>query len=97
MAPRFAEVDAACREIGRDPATLLHTSGSYVALPGPNDEPPVQLRPSIRATPEELAARLHEFHQAGSVHHTLSIEPWNAAGLERAGRVIEALRKLEGS
>jgi hypothetical protein len=95
MVPRFAEADEACRIVGRDPATLLHTSGCYVALPAPGEDPPPQLRPSIRSTPEGLAEHLHAFHLAGAAHMTISVEPWDVAGLERCGRMIEALRKLE--
>jgi probable F420-dependent oxidoreductase len=97
MIPRFAEVDEACRVLGRDPASLRHTSGCYVALPAPGEQPPPQLRPSIRSTPEDLAERLHAFHQAGADHLTLSLEPWDAAGLERCGKLIEVLHKLEAT
>jgi hypothetical protein len=95
MVERFADVDAACRANNRDPATLLHTSGSYVALPGPDGAAPPQLRPTIRTTPDDLAERLHVFHQAGAAHMTLSVEPYDAAGLERCGRMIERLREIE--
>ncbi len=95
MRERFQDVDAACREVGRDPATLQHTAGSYVAVAPPDEKVPVQMRPTIRATPEELARQLHAFHQAGAEHFTLSVEPWNLAGIERCGRMIEVLRKLE--
>jgi probable F420-dependent oxidoreductase len=95
MVERFADVDAACRANNRDPATLLHTSGSYVALPGPDGAAPPQLRPTIRTSPDDLAERLHAFHQAGAAHMTLSVEPYDAAGLERCGRMIERLREIE--
>lgn len=95
MVERFANVDAACQVAGRDPATLLHTAGSYVALPDGAGNVPIQLRASIRTSPEDLAERLHAFHLAGAEHFTLSLEPWDAAGLERCGRAIEVLRKLE--
>lgn len=95
MVPQFAIADEACRAIGRDPSTLQHTSGCYVALPAPGEAPPPQLRPSIRSTPEGLAEQLHAFHQAGAAHMTISVEPWDVAGLERCGRTIEALRRLE--
>ncbi|HUX87458.1 MAG TPA: hypothetical protein VMW65_10690, partial [Chloroflexota bacterium] len=61
----------------------------------PDEKVPIQMRPTIRATPDELAGQLHAFHQAGAEHFTLSVEPWNLAGIERCGRTIEALRKLE--
>jgi probable F420-dependent oxidoreductase len=93
MVERFASADDTCRAAGRDPATLLHTAGSYVALPDANGNVPVQLRPTIRTSPEDLAERLHAFHQAGAAHFTISLEPWDAAGLERAGRAIELLRR----
>ncbi|HEX5416617.1 MAG TPA: LLM class flavin-dependent oxidoreductase [Chloroflexota bacterium] len=93
MAAQFERVDAACRAADRDPQTLLHTSGSYVALPAPGQDAPPQLRPSIRATPEALAEQLLAFHAAGAAHLTLSVEPWNIAGIERCGRVIELIHK----
>jgi alkanesulfonate monooxygenase SsuD/methylene tetrahydromethanopterin reductase-like flavin-dependent oxidoreductase (luciferase family) len=95
MVERFATVDAACRVAGRDPATLRHTSGSYVALPGSDGQVPPQRLASIRTSPEDLAERLYGFHRAGADHFTLSLEPFDAAGLERCGRTIETLRKLE--
>jgi probable F420-dependent oxidoreductase len=95
MIERFASVDAACRAAGRDPATLFHTSGAYVALPARGETPPPQLRPTIQATPDELAERLHAFHEAGAAHMTLSLEPYTPAGIERCGRMIEALRRIE--
>jgi len=96
MVARFADIDAACREAGRDPATLLHTAGSYVALPDEQGNVPIQLRATIRTNPNDLAEKLHAFHLAGAEHFTLSVEPWDSAGLERCGRAIEALRTLEG-
>jgi probable F420-dependent oxidoreductase len=96
MVERFNAADEACRGIGRDPATLRHTAGSYVALPAPGETPPPQLRAKILTDPEGLAEHLHGFQQAGADHHTLSIEPWDAAGLERCGRAIEILRREKG-
>jgi probable F420-dependent oxidoreductase len=97
MLERFADVDAACRAAGRDPATLLHTAGSCVALPASGEEPPPQRVATIRTDPQDLAERLLAFRAAGSDHHTLSVEPWDTAGLERCGKTIEILRKLEAS
>ncbi len=94
MQERFAAVDAACREAGRDPSTLLHTSGAFVSILGRDGWTPNQARPSIDAPADELAARIHEFHQAGAQHFTLSLQPFDPDGLERAGRMIETLRKL---
>jgi probable F420-dependent oxidoreductase len=94
MTERFASIDAACREVGRDPATISHTAGAFVSLLGREGWTPKQPRPSIDASPDEVAEHLHAFHLAGAEHMTLSLQPWDADGLERAGRMIEALRKL---
>jgi alkanesulfonate monooxygenase SsuD/methylene tetrahydromethanopterin reductase-like flavin-dependent oxidoreductase (luciferase family) len=93
MIAQFQAADEACRAGGRDPASLLHTAGTYVALPAPGEEPPPQLRPTIRTTPEGLAEQLLVFQAAGAVHLTLSMEPWDVAGIERCGRVIEIIRR----
>jgi probable F420-dependent oxidoreductase len=95
LAPRWQALEEACRDVGRDPATIKRTSGSYVGLLGPDGvEPPRQMRASIRGSIEEVAERLAAYPAAGVEHMTLSLEPWDRAGVERAGRVIETVRRL---
>jgi probable F420-dependent oxidoreductase len=96
LAPRFVDLEAACREVGRDPGSIRRTAGTYVAVLGGPD-PARQMRPTMRGTPEEIAAGLHAFEALGVDHITLSLEPWNPQGIELGGRVIEELRRLERS
>jgi probable F420-dependent oxidoreductase len=93
LEPRLADLAAACRDVGRDPATLGLTAGAYVALPGPDGQVPPQMRPTLGGTPEQVADRLLAFQGAGVRHMTVSLEPYDRAGLDRAGRLIEAVRQ----
>jgi probable F420-dependent oxidoreductase len=90
----FAALEAACRDVGRDPATVRRTSGCFVTLPAPGDrtESPGS---ALTGTPEEIAARLRAFHAAGAEHMAIILNPWDARAIERFGRVIETLRTLE--
>ena len=90
----FANLEAACREVGRDPAEIMRTAGVFVALPGEG----VRVSGSPQAltgTPDEIAAQLHAFRSTGVQHITLILDPWDARGIEGFGPTIEALRKLE--
>ena len=94
LAPRFEDLEAACREVGRDPRSFdalpVRTWPCWVGRAA------LQMRPAVRGTPEEIAVGLHAFEPLGIDHVTLSLEPWSPHGIEFAGRVIEELRRLEG-
>jgi alkanesulfonate monooxygenase SsuD/methylene tetrahydromethanopterin reductase-like flavin-dependent oxidoreductase (luciferase family) len=94
----FDKLDAACGEVGRDPATIMHTAGGFLNLPEATpDDPPGLPDDAIDGSIEEIAAKLHAMHVEGGVEHmTLFLNPWSLKGIERFGRVIEELRKLEG-
>jgi len=87
LAPRLAAVDEACREVGRDPATLVRTAGGNIALPGylgKRGDP-------IEGGPEEIAAALRGFREAGIRHFVCGLDPCTPASIEGFGRVIELL------
>lgn len=94
LTARFEQVDAACRELGRDPETLLHTGGTYIALPGPDGQVASQRVATIKGSVDEMIERIHAYAPTGVKHLTFSLEPWSPVGIERAGRVIEGVRKL---
>jgi len=92
---RFANVDAACRAAGREPATLMRTSGSNVLVPDAGDAPDAPAS-AIGGSVQEIAERLWAFHaEAGVSHMTVIIDPWTTRGVERFGRVIEKIRSFE--
>ena len=83
-------VDAACRDVGRDPAEIERTVAAFVRLPGAErqraDETLV-----IEGAPEQIAAVLRDFAAEGIGHVQLVIDPVTPAGLESLAPVLEAL------
>ena len=95
LAERRAKLEAACAEVGRDPATLEVTAGVLVAYPdagevsAPLDNPDKILAGSA----EEVAAGLRAYEELSVGHVICSLMPNNAAALTR---FAEALRLYRG-
>ncbi len=85
LIPLLAEVDAACADVGRDPATLIRTAGSNFALPGHHDARPNP----ITGTAEELAEAILSFQALGLRHYVVGLDPVSPRTLEQFARVIE--------
>jgi probable F420-dependent oxidoreductase len=81
-------VDAACQQVGRDPATLARTAGVLVDLP---IAPVREGWQAITGSPEELAEALRGYAAAGFGHAQIWLEPSNLAGVEAFAEVLEAL------
>jgi alkanesulfonate monooxygenase SsuD/methylene tetrahydromethanopterin reductase-like flavin-dependent oxidoreductase (luciferase family) len=81
----MAEVDAACREVGRDPATLVRTAGGNVAMPGYLGKRP----DPIRGSDEEIAATILRFRDLGIHHFVAGLDPCTPESIEQFGRIIE--------
>ena len=92
----FAALDAACREAGRNPSSVLRTSGTFVAVPGLEPDGAGPADQTLRGSAEELAEQLHAFHAAGAQRMTCILDPWSTEAIDRFAPVIGALRKLEG-
>jgi len=85
-----AEIDAACREVGRDPATLLRTTAALVRFEdgaGAVD----QAHPPITGGPDEIAQRFREFAAAGIAHVQVILDPNTTGGIEQFAPVLESL------
>jgi alkanesulfonate monooxygenase SsuD/methylene tetrahydromethanopterin reductase-like flavin-dependent oxidoreductase (luciferase family) len=107
VAEPLARLDEACREAGRDPATLRRTGYCLVSFAGADADMGGYRAAAIAGTPEAMARRLHALHAAGVQHLVCIIDPGEASGaltqyslvtpraLERFVRVMEALRTLE--
>jgi alkanesulfonate monooxygenase SsuD/methylene tetrahydromethanopterin reductase-like flavin-dependent oxidoreductase (luciferase family) len=94
LAEPWSKLEAACREVGRDPSTIARTAGALVRLPGPAG-PAAGPDRVVTGSPDEIAARLHAFHRAGASHLTIVLDPWTTAGIRGFEPVIAALRALE--
>src|SRR5262249_54540386 len=79
-------IDAACREAGRDPATLGRTAAVFVDMaPGRRASPPLPAHWSfapLAGSPERLADELRAYAREGIGHVQLWLEPNTLESLE---------------
>ena len=85
-----AAVDEACRDVGRDPATLVRTAETHVRFPGlqPDGD-----EADLMGDPDGVAGALAGYAAHGIAHVQLRIRPDTARGIEAFGPVVEALRR----
>ena len=87
----LATVDAACRQVGRDPGTLQKTLAVKVSLPGAVGARDQDRFAPLVGTPEELAASFAGFAAAGVDQLQLVLDPITTAGIAALAPVLEAL------
>lgn len=90
----WTNMQAACVEAGRDPATLEFTSFTSVRILQDGES----ARPNENAivgTAAEIAATLQQFANAGVTHLVLRFEQLGIAGIERFAPVMEMLDRNE--
>jgi len=80
-------LDDACREVGRDPATLVRTSGSNFEMEGSRGR---RWEP-IRGGVEEMAAAIRQFQELGVSHYVCGLDPCTPQTLEQFAAVVKAL------
>ena len=93
MAEQRELVDAACREVGRDPAAVERTAAVYVQLPGATGARDFDrdTAPPLAGSPGEIAAVLRALAGEGIGHVQLVIDPVTPSGVEALASVLEAL------
>jgi probable F420-dependent oxidoreductase len=87
IVPQMAAVDEACREAGRDPATLIRTAGGNIAMPGYLGKRP----DPIRGTDEEIAATILRFRELGIQHFVAGLDPCTPETIAQFTRVVELI------
>ena len=88
---RYAQLQTACEEVGRDPAAITLTAGILVRLqPGEGGEE----ERGITGSPEEIAHQLHEFAGTGASHLIVSLEPRTVRTIEQFARIVELTRAM---
>jgi probable F420-dependent oxidoreductase len=83
------KVSAACEAVGRDPASLERSAAIKVEV-GPHSPSPMSTEP-ISGTPEEIAATLRKYADAGISHLQVWVEPTTLEGIAAFGPVLRAL------
>lgn len=87
VVPLLAEVDQACLDVGRDPATLVRTAGGNIAMPGYLGRRP----DPIRGDTEQTAAILGGFRELGIQHFVCGLDPCTPESVRQFQPVIQAL------
>ena len=82
-------IDAACVEVGRDPATLVRSAGVWVDLP---IAPPRASWDALRGTHDEIAAGVRRYADTGYSNVQVWLQPRTIEGVEAFGAVLERLR-----
>lgn len=87
----LAALDIACRDVGRDPATLTRSVEVLVRTSAVGPELPAEER-EIRGEPEAIAAELRRFSDLGIEHLQVQLRPNAVEGVTAFAPVIERLR-----
>jgi probable F420-dependent oxidoreductase len=96
VAALTAQVDAACVEVGRNPADIERTVAVLVQLPGGTgrtmgDTTVAQAVRPLGGTDEEMAEELRAYARAGIGHVQLVLDPITVGSIERFARVLPLL------
>jgi probable F420-dependent oxidoreductase len=94
MAEPLSRIEAACREVGRDPRTLGVTALIGLWFPDLRPDQPVFLDHPLTGSPEEIAAAMRGYAALGVPHIMFQCEPHTA---ESVRRLTEALRLYRGT
>ncbi len=90
IAAEYPKLLEACKQVGRDPATIELTACTEVHF-GPATDPNDK---GISGSAEEIAAALREFADIGVKHLIVAVEPGGVAGVEQFARVVELLDQM---
>jgi probable F420-dependent oxidoreductase len=90
------KVDAACAEVGRDPAAIERTVAILVGMPGGSgrtmgDDAAARANPPLQGSPEQMADELRAYAREGISHIQLVIDPINRESIERFAPVLRLL------
>jgi probable F420-dependent oxidoreductase len=88
---RHQQLQAACAEAGRDPATITLTAGTAVRLQPTESS---ETERAITGSPEEIARQLNAFAGVGVAHLIVILDPLTVKTIEQFGRIAEMVRAL---
>jgi probable F420-dependent oxidoreductase len=95
MAGPLARIDAACREVGRDPATLGITALIGLWFPDLQAKQPSFLDTPLTGTVQEIAAAMHGYAELGVQHIMFQCEPYTPEALQRLTEALHIYRGME--
>lgn len=90
VAPLIKAVDAACRQVDRDPATLTRSVEVLVRTSAARDDAPSDEH-EIRGAPADVAGELRRFADLGLDHLQVQLRPNSIDGVKAFARILDIL------
>jgi alkanesulfonate monooxygenase SsuD/methylene tetrahydromethanopterin reductase-like flavin-dependent oxidoreductase (luciferase family) len=98
LATMMTKIDAACREVGRDPAEVSRTVAILIQAPGGSGriygDTEHEGSDAITGSPSDIAAALHQFSMSALDHVQLVVDPITIESIEWLGDALSALDTL---
>jgi alkanesulfonate monooxygenase SsuD/methylene tetrahydromethanopterin reductase-like flavin-dependent oxidoreductase (luciferase family) len=97
LRPALAAMEAACRDVGRDPTTLKRSTWIQIQVPGHSrsEDGPLAAETAtwgaVSGTPEELADLLRGYAAEGFDRVSIWLDPCTPEGVEELGKSLEIL------
>jgi probable F420-dependent oxidoreductase len=92
MAEPLARIEAACREVGRDPATLGVTALIGLWFPDLQAEKPSFFDSPLTGTVKEIAAAMRGYAELGVQHIMFQCAPYTAEARQRLAEALQLYR-----
>jgi alkanesulfonate monooxygenase SsuD/methylene tetrahydromethanopterin reductase-like flavin-dependent oxidoreductase (luciferase family) len=94
LAEPRARIEAACREVGRDPATLGTTALIGIWFPDLQANQPSYFNTPLTGTMEEIAAAMRGYAELGVRHIMLQYEPYTDEARQRLTGALKLYRGM---
>jgi probable F420-dependent oxidoreductase len=95
MAEPLRKIEAACREIGRDPATLGVTALIGLWFPDLQPKKPTFFDSPLTGTAQEIAAAMRGYAELGVQQIMFQCEPYVTQALQRLTEALQLYRVIE--
>lgn len=95
MAEPLAKLEAACRTVGRDPATIGITALIGLWFPDLQAKRPSFLENPLIGTVQEIAAAMRGYAELGVQHIMFQCEPYTSEALQRLTQALQLYRGME--
>ncbi len=95
LAGRRVKIEAACREIKRDPATLGVTALIGLWYPDLQANKPKFFDNPLTGTVEEIAAAMRGYAEIGVQHIMFQVEPYTSEARRRLTEALHLYRRMQ--
>jgi probable F420-dependent oxidoreductase len=95
MNPRIVKIEAACREIGRDPKTLGITALIGLWFPELQAKKPSFFDNPLAGTVQEIAAAMRGYADLGVKHIMFQCEPYTPEAVQKLTEALQLYRRVD--